>query len=196
MWPWEHLLLGYLLYSLFANLRYRDSPTGGESLAVVLGTQLPDLIDKPLSWTLGITETGASIGHSIFAAPVFILASYLTARRLGNPRLAMAFAIAHLSHLLSDILYPIVLGRGIEPRVVLWPVTTPPPLPLDGGLFDHFFWYFGHFLARVTTGELTPYVTFQIALALTVLVLWLYDGAPVAADIYRRLTGLERDDPE
>ena len=187
MWPWEHLLLGYLLYSLYSNLRYRDSPTGRETLAAAFGSQLPDLVDKPLAWTFGVVETGYSIGHSIFVAPFVCLAAYALSRRLGNVRLGVAFTIAYLSHLVSDVFYPIVLGRGIEPRVVLWPIASPPPGLGHGGFVDQFLRYFGRYVDQLSTGSLTPYLAFQLGLALAVVVLWLADGAPVASDGYRWL---------
>lgn len=187
-------MLGYLLYSLYSNLRYRDSPTWRESLAVAVGSQLPDLVDKPLAWTFGLVEAGSSIAHSIFALPVVCFAAYWISRRLDNVRLAIAFTIAYLSHLLSDVIYPIVIGRGIEPRVVLWPIASPPPGLGHGGIVEKTAMYFGRYVDQLSTDGLTPYAAFQLGLVGAVVLLWLADGAPVASDIYRWIVARVRTD--
>ena len=48
MWPWEHLAIGYLAYSLLGRLAWRRPPTVGTAITVAFGTQFPDLVDKPL----------------------------------------------------------------------------------------------------------------------------------------------------
>lgn len=48
----------------------------------------------------------------------------LTARR-GERELGGAFSIAYLSHLLADVIDPWLRGRALEPRAVLWPVSSP-----------------------------------------------------------------------
>ena len=49
--PWGHLAIGYLCLSLAIRARWRVPPQGPAVIAVAIGTQLPDLIDKPLAWT-------------------------------------------------------------------------------------------------------------------------------------------------
>ena len=49
MMPRERVLVGYIVYSLFANTVYRDSPTSKEIIVVVFASVLPDLIHKPLA---------------------------------------------------------------------------------------------------------------------------------------------------
>ncbi|ELY60622.1 metal-dependent hydrolase [Natronolimnohabitans innermongolicus] len=128
MWPWEHLAVAYVLYSLLANGVRRRSPSTGETTAVVGGSQLPDLIDKPLAWTLGVTETGYAIGHSIFVAPLVCLAVYAAAVRRGieNRLVPGAFALAYASHLVTDVYDPPRPDRGVVLEVVLWPFASPP----------------------------------------------------------------------
>lgn len=188
MWPWEHLAFAYILYSLYANVIRRSSPTAEETLAVAFGSQLPDLVDKPLAWTFGVTETGYSIGHSIFVAPLVCLAAYALASSRGQRSLAGAFSIAYLSHLVADVIDPLLRGRALEPRVVLWPVTSP-PADSHGGLLDHFVVYFVRHVSLLTAQGLTPYVAFQLCLGLSVLTLWLYDGAPILSDLWRWVSG-------
>jgi hypothetical protein len=49
MWPWGHLAVGYLLSAGAAYLRDHSSPRGLAVVALAAGTQLPDLLDKPLA---------------------------------------------------------------------------------------------------------------------------------------------------
>lgn len=68
MWPWEHLAVGYIGYSLSVRLAGRGVPRPRPVVALAVGTQFPDLVDKPLSWTLGVLPSGHSLAHSLFAA--------------------------------------------------------------------------------------------------------------------------------
>ncbi|WP_256469920.1 metal-dependent hydrolase [Natronosalvus vescus] len=183
MWPWEHLAVAYLCYSLYAHLVSGRSPTGRETAAVVLGSQVPDLVDKPLAWTFGITETGYAIGHSIFVAPFVCLGISLLAVRMNDRPIAIAFSIAYLSHLLTDVLYPWLRGGSIEPRVVLWPLASPPAND-HGGLLDHFVVYFARYVNILLSDGLTTQVLLQIGLGGGIVVLWLSDGAPFVSDLW------------
>ncbi|SDJ88388.1 metal-dependent hydrolase [Natronorubrum texcoconense] len=186
MFPWEHLAFAYVLYSLFANVALRRAPTSRETVAVVIGSQLPDLVDKPLAWTFGITETGYSIGHSIFVAPIVCLAVYAVAARHGDRLLAGAFALAYGSHLVTDVYDPLRESSRFEPRVVLWPLESPPAGD-HGGFLDHFALYFVRYVNELLAGGVTPSVALQLGLGVAVVALWLVDGAPIAADGYRWL---------
>lgn len=59
MWPWEHMIGGYILYSLISHTVFRESPSGLDVLAVALASVLPDLIDKPPLWWYGIFDVGS-----------------------------------------------------------------------------------------------------------------------------------------
>ena len=184
MWPWEHLVVAYLLYSLYTNLIRGRSPTGRETVVVAFGSQLPDLVDKPLAWTFRITETGYSIGHSMFVAPLVCLLAVILAKRRGDVRLAGAFSIAYLSHLVTDVLNPLRMGRSIEPRVVLWPISSP-PADDHGGLLDHFGFYLIRYVNQLLSGGVTTSIVVQLTVAFGIVLLWLYDGAPVVSDLWR-----------
>jgi hypothetical protein len=67
MWPWGHLALGYLLYSPFARARFGRPPTDRATLLLAFGTQLPDLVDKPLAWRLDVLPAGRTLGHSLLS---------------------------------------------------------------------------------------------------------------------------------
>lgn len=184
MWPWEHLAVAYVLYSLLSNVFIRESPSTRETIAVVVGSQLPDLVDKPLAWTFGITEAGYSVGHSMFVAPLVCLSVYVLAARNGDRHLAGAFSLAYVSHLVTDVLNPMRSGRRPEPDVVLWPISSPPATD-HGGFVDHFGVYFLRHVDTILAGGSSAEIILQFGLGGLVLVLWVYDGAPIASDGWR-----------
>jgi len=65
MWPWGHLAVGYVAFSVFVRFRLGRQPSGHAALALAVATQLPDLIDKPLAWQFGLLSSGISVAHSI-----------------------------------------------------------------------------------------------------------------------------------
>ncbi|SEV99036.1 metal-dependent hydrolase [Natrinema salifodinae] len=184
MWPWEHLAFAYVCYSLVANLGLRRSPSTREAIAVAVASQFPDLVDKPLAWSLGIVEAGYAVAHSAFVAPVVCLGAVAVAARRGDRALAGAFSIAYGSHLVGDLVYPILRGQGFDLRIVLWPLATPPADEV-GGFADHVVGYLLRYVFTLLVGRLTPQIAFQLLLGGTVLVLWLSDGAPIVADAWR-----------
>jgi len=185
MWPWEHLAVGYVLYSLLRHAVARAPPTGPGAVAVGIGAVLPDLIDKPLAWVLRITSSGYSIAHSLFVAPAVCVAAVALARRFGHRRVGVAFAVGYGSHLAGDVVYPLFLGRGLAPSVVLWPAVDQPPSDAGVGFVALVVRYLGRYARQMAALEPTPYLLFQSALALCVLLLWAVDGAPGVATLYR-----------
>jgi len=191
MLPWEHAAVGYLAYSLLSHLLARRSPGALEALAALVGSQGPDLIDKPLSWQYGVFESGYALGHSILLAVPLAVAAGLLARAYGRARVGAAFAVGYLFHLPGDVV-PTYLQHGYLPlAVVLWPVEKAPPSadqPVVGVTIDLFFEY-----VDVLTAQDPPTLVLVQAgvIGLTAL-LWLYDGAPVLREIVlgiRRLLG-------
>lgn len=178
MWPWEHVIVGYVAYSLFSHLLYREGPSGAAALAVVFASLLPDLIDKPLSWQFGVFPGGYALGHSVFfAVPLSILVGVL-AHRWGRTRAGIAFGAGYLLHLPSD-LFPAYFRYGHLPfERVLWPIRQ-----AEGehghGLIEGVFGTVLPYVYQVVTLDLTPSLAFQLGLMGCALSLWLYDGAPV-----------------
>lgn len=185
MWPWEHLVVAYVLYSLLAHVVLRRSPTTRETIAVAVGSQLPDLIDKPLAWTFEITEGGYAIGHSILVVPIVCLAVLAAAGHYGAERsVAGAFSTAIGSHLVADIVNPVRLGRPPELRVILWPVATPPAYD-RGSFLDHFVAYFVRYADQLLGNGLSTQIVVQLGIGVGVVALWFYDGAPIVSDCWR-----------
>ncbi|WP_137290262.1 metal-dependent hydrolase [Natronorubrum halophilum] len=183
MWPWEHAIVGYLVYSLFCHTVYRDSPSGLEAFAVVFASVLPDIIDKPLAWEYGFFDTGYAVGHSIFFAVPLTIAVGLIARSTSRPRAGIAFGLGYLLHLPGDVVDGYLRGGVYQPELMLWPVETVGEIPSHGGFTDQFLQYFGRYWGELIAGNLSTYLRLQVGLAAFVALLWLYDGAPVLREL-------------
>lgn len=107
----------------------RRSPPPPVAIGIVVGALLPDLVDKTLSWTSGVTKTSYGIAHSLFVAPLLwlVLAAVADRRGAEGRRLAGAFALAHAVHLVTDVSDPTRPERGVVVRVVLWPFASASP---------------------------------------------------------------------
>jgi len=126
--PLEHFLLAALPLSAYAAVRYRRPPRGHTLLLILLATQLPDLVDKPLAWTFGVLPSGRMFAHSlVISVPLLSLACVVAGRR-GWGRPAVVFSLAYLSHIAGDF-YPI-LWHGSDyyffPNL-FWPLLAANP---------------------------------------------------------------------
>lgn len=173
MLPWAHLGLGYLLYS---GWRRRDGrrPTGAAVIALVIATQAPDLVDKPLSWHLAVLPTGRSLAHSVFVAGAVAAAAWWVTRRYDRPRVGAAVAVGYWSHLLGDALWPLLAGDVGTVTTFLWPVAPSPASEHGMGILS--------FLLAV---EPTPRIWAGIAVACVAAVAWVDDGCPGAVTATR-----------
>lgn len=172
MWPWGHLAFGYLLYSLGVRASRRSPPEGLDVLALAIGTQLPDLIDKPLAWWVSILPGGRTLGHSlVFAVPLMIVL-VLIARRFDAVSHVIAFAVGYASHLVGDLWYAIAVGNYWELNILLWPLTPTVLYDSQPSLLWH--------LSSIT---LTPLFLSELALGVFVVVLWVFDDVPLFQDI-------------
>lgn len=177
MWPWEHLAFGYVVYSLSNRLLLREPPTAAAALAVVVATQLPDVVDKPLSWWLGVLPAGRTLAHSLlFAAPLSVAVALL-ARRAGRPEVGFAFAVAYLSHVVADGFYPMAIGRDAYFGFLLWPVV-PAPGDVDEEGLAHLLDVVNVLVDYVLSPAGATYVVLDAILMLVFLGLWVADGAP------------------
>lgn len=167
MWPWGHVAVGYLLYSL--GLRQRNQlPRSPEVFLLGFGTLFPDLVDKPLAWTLGVLESGRSLGHSVVVAAVVIGVLYLVvAPRVGRAPVT-AFAVGYLSHPLADFPYAEVAAGELEfTTYLVWPLLSPPPYETEPS-----------FLAHLVAYEFGPFEAVQLGLFAAAVYLWSRDGTP------------------
>lgn len=175
MWPWEHLAVAYLAYSVLSRLVGRR-PTRAAVLALAFGSQLPDLIDKPLGWWLGVLPSGRSFGHSVFVAIALCVVVLLAGVAVHRRGPAVAFAVGYLSHLPADVGYPLLLGQPADPRIVLWPVA---PVPEQEILeLTHVIGLWEQYVAFLQSPAGTFYLGAEVALLLATVLLWRRDGYP------------------
>jgi len=177
MWPWEHIAVAYITYSLFRRTCNSKPPGPAAVLAVVAGSLFPDLLDKPLEWWIGAFPS-VSIGHSVIVAvPVgaVILSSTWLLRRTD---VGVGFVTGHLLHVPCDMFYPLIIGGTIHPRQYLWPLyinQSQPDTKLIGTVLEYLA-DFGTFLA---SPEGIAYLLLDFVLLSVAFVLWVDDGLPV-----------------
>ena len=123
MLPWGHLAVAYLLYSPYSRRRYGHPPSARAVLALLAGTFFADVVDKSLGWGLGLIPS-RSLGHSLVLAVPLLVAVYAVAVRYDRVAAATAFAIAHISHLFTDIRPRLLLGYPIRNRYFFWPIIS------------------------------------------------------------------------
>lgn len=168
MWPWGHAALGYLTYLVLRRVRGDDWPPGDvPTLALAVGTQFPDLIDKPLAWSFALLPSGRSLAHSLLVATAVCGAAVLVSRRYGHSTTAWAFTTGYYAHLLGDALVPLLSLDTEFLTFLAWPLLAPPPYPNDSSFIEHF-----------TNLQLTPLTLFGLLLTVVTLGLWIRDEYP------------------
>jgi len=179
MWPWGHAAVGYLLYAASVRRRSGRRPTGSAVIWLALGTQAPDLVDKPLAWTAGVLPTGRSLAHALPIVVPLLAIAYAVAGRRGRGEWAFAFCLGYLAHVLADALPSLAWGDPAYARFLLWPLLSLPPYDESKS-----------FLAHLTSIEPTGYLAAQFALTAIAAGVWWRDGLPgldVLAAAWRRL---------
>jgi membrane-bound metal-dependent hydrolase YbcI (DUF457 family) len=188
MWPWEHLIFGYVWYSVLHHIAWRRPITDAEGLALALATQAPDLVDKTLSWTLGVIPSGYGPAHSVLVGlPVALLVAGALWTR-DRARVAAAFFLAYCSHLVGDALA--LRANGPNLGRLLWPVVTFDAYETRLGFIERFATYFGSFVAQMTNPENLALVLGYAAVFACVLALWVVDGTPGVRQV-RRFVGTD-----
>ncbi|WP_225335236.1 metal-dependent hydrolase [Halomicrobium urmianum] len=178
MWPWGHAAVGYLLYSLLARSSGRV-PSSASVVALALGTQFPDLIDKPLGWTFGLLPAGRSLAHSLFALLAVSAVAVGLARRYGRPELGVAFGVGAVSHTFADGLYATVTGQYADLSYLAWPVLPAPVSEVEKS-----------FLAHVVLLEFNWHFALELVLVALAAALWLRDGRP-GLDLVESVLGVD-----
>jgi hypothetical protein len=177
MWPWEHLAVAYVVYALWRRGAGRPRAGGDDVVVLAVGTQFPDLIDKPLGWGTTLLPSGTSMAHSLlFAIPV-VVGVDLLARRRGRDHWGTVFGIGYLLHLPADACYSVLFGGRATAEFLLWPVIPSVPTPTTSVLSRT-----GSLWAEFTVALAGPaggtYLLLEGLLLGTALVLWLLDGQP------------------
>ncbi len=177
MWPWNHLAVGYLAYSLLRRTAGGERPGTGCVLAVAFGSQFPDLVDKPLGWGTALLPSGTTLAHSLlFAVPLSLVVVAAAAWR-GRTALAAAFVVAYLLHLPADALFPVIFGGRPTTAFLLWPAVPVDPAPsttIPARVGD----LWSSFLALLATPGGQRYVLLEASLLAATALAWIADGAP------------------
>lgn len=176
MWPWEHLLFGYVWYSVLNHAVWRRPIGDVEAVTIALATQAPDLVDKTLSWTFGLVATGYGPAHSLFVGVPAVAIAAGAAWARGRVRLGSALFVAYGSHLVGDALA--LRAGGPTPGRLLWPVVTYDPYETDLGFVERVVTYFGEFALQMTNPENVVLVGIYVTILGSVAVLWVFDGTP------------------
>lgn len=183
MWPWEHAVAGYLLYSLISRRVFGRPPGAAETVVVVIASVLPDLIDKPLAWQFGVFESGYAIGHSIFFAFPVVLAVGIVSHRAGRTDCGLAFAIGYLAHLPADVLDAYFRSGVFHYELMLWPFTSPIKAPSDQTFLGEVMHHLTRYHAELTASDPSLYLVAMIGIGVGTIVLWILDGMPVLREI-------------
>lgn len=103
-------------------------PTGSMLLALLFGTQFPDLVDKPLAWQFDLLVNGRIFMHSlVFAVPISI-AVLLMAWTNDRKTIGGAFVFGYLLHIPGDFYTSVVRREPHIPNNMLWPLFPPSPI--------------------------------------------------------------------
>jgi hypothetical protein len=173
MWPWGHLAVGYLWYVVSVERRPEAEQTIPALCALAVGTQFPDLVDKPLAWTFDVLPSGRSLAHSLLTIVALVCLLTYLGRYARREELAFAFNVGIVTHTISDIepgpLAGLLAGDWGQLQwlsYLVWPVVPPAPYPNDSSFVEVF--------AAFT---LDPYIIFQFGLFGVGTCAWLATGA-------------------
>ncbi|WP_121820240.1 metal-dependent hydrolase [Halostella salina] len=176
MLPTGHAAVGYLAYSLLCRHGGGRPPTGPATLVALFGTQLPDLVDKPLAWLFFVLPTGRTFAHSLLTAGVVLGGLwYLLAPT--DRRYVIPLGVGWVSHTAMDVVPAIALGDETVLGTLLWPVTSVPPYDTELS-----------FVARLSLVEHGPFVLLDFALVALAFVVWDRDGRPGLATLRSALS--------
>lgn len=167
MLPWGHAAVGYLAYSGLAQLRGRLPLDGWAVVALGFGTQFPDLVDKPLAWSLAILPAGRSLAHSALSLTLVAAIALYVARRRGRERTAWAFLTGYASHLAADAIAPLSRGDVHGVSYVLYPLLPVPEPDRDYSFIEFFL-----------SLQLTPLIGLGLVLSVLAVGQWYRDGQP------------------
>jgi hypothetical protein len=179
MWPWEHLAFAYLWYSAWTRFAWGERPTPRAAVAVAAGALGPDLVDKPLAWWLGALPAGRSLAHSLVVVGPLLVALLLVAPRTDEVRAGVGFALATLSHLAGDVLYPLVTKGELAVAFLAWPlVPAPAGSGVTGDPFAHVAALGGDLVALLATPRGALLLGVDALLLGGAVARWLSDGTP------------------
>lgn len=192
MWPWGHLAVGYVVFSVCVRLGLRRPPSERGVLVLAVATQLPDLIDKPLGWQFGLLNGGVGVAHSLLVGVPLALVLGALLVYDGKPEFGGALSVGVGTHVAGDLLFRALFGGRPLVSPFLWPLYEGPAVPPPG-----FGQRLGELLAKSVALLGSPlgkvYVALEVLLLVGTLLLWVLDGTP-GTRTWRSLTR-RRDGP-
>jgi len=131
MFPVEHFLVAAIPTGAYLLLQDRRLPRIEALFVIGVGSQFPDLIDKPLAHLFLLLPNGRVGAHSLpFAIPLMTLALYV-AWKLNRWRAGGVFVFAYATHLVADYYIVLVRPDPTFPVGLLWPLVPPLPARLE-----------------------------------------------------------------
>ena len=187
MYPWGHLAVGYLCYSIAVRLRSNRPPEGVAVLALAVGTQLPDLVDKPLSWSFNVLPSGRSLGHSILFATLCGISVWYVGQRYSRRTEAGALFGSHLLHVIADMIPHVITGHWAKLSSLLWPLLPAYQYPGESGR---------GIISYLFAVDLAKLPTESFVIVVLTIGLWLFDGWPGIDIVVKRIRYLTETDLE
>jgi hypothetical protein len=191
MYPWGHLGVGYVAYTIWCRLFSQRPPPDKPTVLLVFATQLPDLIDKTLQFVFGIYD-GRAVGHSLLVMVSICAVLFFLGHRYQKSEFAIAFSFGVITHIIADTvpaLFP--NAAGPKPTYLLWPLLRPPSYPVDTPS-DHI----NRFIATLQKMEgqslfqlVTNVLLVEIFVVLTFGLIWAIDGFPGTRTLWRMTFG-------
>lgn len=188
MWPWEHVAVGYLLYSAYVRLRHGSNPTVWPALAVAVGALFPDIVDKPLAWAFAVFPSGVSVAHSVFTVATLSAVVVFLGGRFGHRATATAFSVSYAAHVPADALYQLVVGNPLRLEAYVWPLVVIQG-SAGGGFLDNVLYYAVRFLVFLSTPRGLLFLSLEVALLGTTLLVWIADDCPGSGVLRLRQPG-------
>jgi hypothetical protein len=140
--PLGHLSVAYLCYLGLTIPTRGRLPDRWQLAWVAVGSQFPDLVDKPLAY-IGVLTYGRSLAHSLLTFTFLTVLLWWGIRRLRSHQqpitptaralqvLPAPFSIAYASHLLGDSYEALLAGDFSAARFLLYPLYGVPTSPAD-----------------------------------------------------------------
>jgi len=150
MMPWGHFAVAFLPYLAYRLVGHRDLPSRRATCSC--SWPVPDLIDKPLAWSLHLLPSGRLAGSlAVDRRPARRPVSVLAARR-GRAELGPLFGFGYLTHVVGDVYRALLYTApdqwaGTYVASLVWPLA-----PIPASETTAFLYYF----LRVSPDALRP----------------------------------------
>lgn len=177
MYPAGHFLFAAVPLTAYTVYRRRQLPSGTLVFVLLVATQLPDVIDKPLAWSFAVLPSGRMLAHSLVISLPLLSAVVLFAARRGRGRTAVVFSAGYLSHIVGD--FYSILWRGTD--YYFFPNLFWPLLPANPDRHPSFAAHSPESL----TSLLVPFAVFGFAMGYSVLSIY-WKRSRASSDIHNR----------